>query len=81
MKILERSGDKYEVLDLVSRISDSVVISRIYPFLYDDTRVPEKVAYRDRKEFEVEQILDDTIDLVQCLYDFGGFTSNGVVTI
>jgi hypothetical protein len=64
MKILERNGDKYEVLDLVSRISDSVHISRIYPFLYDDTRVdPEKVAYRDKEEFEVEQILDDTIDL------------------
>ena len=64
MKILERHGDKYEVLDLVSRKSEGIHISRIYPFLYDDTRVdPEKIAYRDKEEFEVEQILDDTIDL------------------
>jgi len=36
----------------------------MYPFLYDDTRVdPEKIAYRDKEEFEVEAILDDTIDI------------------
>ncbi len=64
MKILDRNGDSYEVLDLVSRQSDSVHISRIFPFLFDDTRIdPEKIAYRDKEEFEVEQILDDTIDL------------------
>ena len=61
---MDRNGNSYEVLDLVSRQSDSVHISRILPFLFDDTRIdPEKIAYRDKEEFEVEKILDDTIDL------------------
>jgi hypothetical protein len=64
MKIVERQGDAYTVLDLVTRKADTIHISRIYPFLYDSTRVdPEVIALRDKEEFEVQAILDDTIDV------------------
>ena len=36
----------------------------MFPFLYDETKVdPENIALRDREEFVVGEILDDTIDL------------------
>jgi hypothetical protein len=64
MKIIEREGDAYTILDLVTRRPETVHISRIFPFIYDSTRVdPENFAHRDREEFEVERILDDTIDV------------------
>ncbi len=64
MKIIEREGDAYTILDLVTRRPETVHISRIFPFIYDSTRVdPENIALRDREEFEVERILDDTIDV------------------
>ncbi len=39
MKITDVKGDEYELLDLVSRRSHSVHVSRVYPFWYDDTRI------------------------------------------
>ena len=48
MKITDVNGNVYELLDLVSRQSHSVHVSRIYPFWYDDTRIdPENIALRD----------------------------------
>ncbi len=64
MKVIEREGGAYTILDLVTRRPETVHISRIFPFIYDSTRVdPENIALRDREEFEVERILDDTIDV------------------
>jgi hypothetical protein len=63
MKVLELNKDAYTVLDIVSRRTQVVHISRLYPFYYDDTRVdPENIALRDSEEYVVESILDDTID-------------------
>ena len=51
------------MLDIVSRRTHDVHISRLYPFFYDDTRVdPESIALRDSEEFVVDSIIDDTID-------------------
>jgi len=63
MKVLELNKDAYTVLDIVSRRTQVVHISRLYPFYYDDTRVdPENIALHDSEEYVVESILDDTID-------------------
>jgi len=63
MKVLEINKDAYTVLDIVSRRTNVVHISRLYPFFYDDTRIdPENIALRDSEEYVVESILDDTID-------------------
>ena len=63
MKITDVKGDEYELLDLVSRQSHSVHVSRVYPFWYDDTRVDhENIASRDAEEYVVDRIVDDTID-------------------
>jgi hypothetical protein len=63
MKILEQNNDAYTVLDIVSRRTHDVHISRLFPFFYDDTRVdPESIALRDSEEFVVDSIIDDTID-------------------
>ena len=63
MKVVEISKDAYTVLDIVSRRTNVVHISRLYPFFYDDTRIdPENIALRDSEEYVVESILDDTID-------------------
>ncbi len=63
MKITDVKGDEYELLDLVSRQSHSVHVSRVYPFWYDDTRIdPENIALRDAEEYVVDRIVDDTID-------------------
>jgi len=63
MKVLEQEKDAYTVLDIVSRRTQVVHVSRLYPFFYDDTRVdPENIALRDSEEYVVESILDDTID-------------------
>jgi hypothetical protein len=63
MKITDVKGDEYELLDLVSRQSHSVHVSRVYPLWYDDTRIdPENIALRDAEEYVVDRIVDDTID-------------------
>ena len=63
MKILEIKDDSYTVLDLFSCNAQTVYVSRVYPFYYDQSRVdPENVALRDTEGFVVESIVDDTID-------------------
>ena len=42
MKVLEQEKDAYTVLDIVSRRTQVVHVSRLYPFFYDDTRVDPK---------------------------------------
>jgi len=64
LKVMEREGDAYTLLDLVSRRTEIVHVSRIFPFKYDSTRTdPERIAYRDKEEFVVEHIVDAEIDL------------------
>ena len=64
MKVIDKDIDAYTVLDLVTRWAEIVHLSRIFPFLYDATKVdPENIALRDREEFFVEEILDDAFDL------------------
>ena len=63
MKIMDVKGDAYEVLDLVSRGIQTVHVSRLFPFWYDESRVdPENIALRDAEEYKIERIIDDTID-------------------
>jgi len=63
MKITDSKGDAYEVLDLISQISQTVHISQLFPFWYDESRVdPENIALRDAEEYKNEKIVDDTID-------------------
>ena len=63
LKILERDNAKYTLLDLVTRRTEVVHVSRLYPFQYDSTRTdPDKIAYLDKNEFVVEKIIDSTID-------------------
>ena len=51
------------MLDLVSRGIQTVHVSRLFPFWYDEPRVdPENVALRDAEEYKIEKIIDDTID-------------------
>ena len=64
MKVIDKDIDAYTVLDLVTRRAEVIHLSRMFPFLYDATKVdPENIALRDREEFVVGEILDDTIDL------------------
>jgi len=42
MKVLEINKDAYTVLDIVSRRTNLVQISRFYAFFYDDTRMTQK---------------------------------------
>jgi len=64
LKVLEREGDKYTLLDLVSRRTEEVNISRISPFQYDSTKIdPEAVAFHDKGEFAIDKIIDAEIDL------------------
>jgi len=63
MKVTDFEGDAYKVLDLISRISQTVHVSRLFPFWYDESQVdPENVALRDAEEYKIEKIVDDTID-------------------
>ena len=63
MKVVSVVNDAYELLDLVSRRVDTVHVSRLHPFKYDDTMVdPENVAIRDQGEFIVQDIVDALID-------------------
>ena len=64
MKVIDKDIDAYTVLDLVTRRAEVIHLSRMFPFLYDATKIdPENIALRDREEFVVGEILDDTIDL------------------
>jgi len=64
VKLVDKAGDKYTTLNLVTRRTEVVHVSRIFPFFYDSTRTdPERVAYLDRGEFKVEKIIDSSMDL------------------
>jgi len=64
MKVIDKDIDAYTVLDLVTRRAEVIHLSRMFPFLCDATKIdPENIALRDREEFVVGEILDDTIDL------------------
>jgi hypothetical protein len=77
IKVVERNNDAYSVLDIVSRRTQEVHISRLFPFFYDDTRVdPETIALRDS-----ENLLWNPSSMIQSTQKFrrhnGNFESAG----
>ena len=55
MRVVSQQNEMYELFDLVSRKIDTIHVSQIYSFKYDDsTKVdPENVAIRDQGEYSI----------------------------
>jgi transposase InsO family protein len=59
LTVLRRQGDQYVLLNHASRKEETVHISRLRPFYYDETRVdPNEVALKDRGMYLIEKVLD-----------------------
>lgn len=66
LKVMDMIDNEYTLQDCVSKTIEHVHLSRIYPFEYNPDKVdPEKIAYRDKNEFEVERIIDHSGDTTQ----------------
>ena len=50
MKVMEVRDDAYDLLELVSRKIETVHISRLHPFIYD-----EKMVIRKMLQFEIKE--------------------------
>ena len=56
-------SDANEIWIKFLRGIQTVHVSRLFPFWYDESRVdPENIALRDAEEYKIEKIIDDTID-------------------
>jgi len=63
MKVLEKEGDKYTLLDIITRKAEELHVTRLHPFYFDPARTdPEKIAYLDRGEHTVDKIIDAQMD-------------------
>ena len=57
MRVVDKDGEVYKVLDLTNNKVDEVHVSRLRPFLYDPEHVdPQAVALADKQTFIVEAV-------------------------
>jgi len=64
LRVINVEDDGYELLDLVTKKSEIIHVSRIVPFNYDPEKVdPENIALRDKGVFEIEAVVDAITDI------------------
>jgi hypothetical protein len=57
MRVVDKDGEVYKVLDLTNNKVDEVHVSRLRPFLYDPEHVdPQAIALADKQTFIVEAV-------------------------
>jgi hypothetical protein len=64
LRVINVEDNGYELLDLVTKKSEVIHVSRILPFNYDPEKVdPENIALRDKGVFEIEAVVDAITDI------------------